>query len=475
MQIYAISQRRGKLVCMSSRSRRLAITFVALLILLTTKSQAAPRKPNIIIILADDLGYADVSFGGRKEWATPNLNRLALEGTIFRRWYTAAVVCAPSRAALMTGRYGIHNGVTGNGSLDLPAGEVTIAEALKPAGYATALFGKWHHGAPRPGAKTYTHPMDQGFDEFFGFTDAVHAWQKFPTELFDGREMKPSEGYADTLFADHAINFIKQHKKDPFFLYVPLICSHGIPDAPPEEIEPFKGKFREKSATRPVNAIYAAEVTRMDRDIGRIMKTLDDLDLNKETIVIFSSDHGATFEKLAEGTSVYFDSNRPFRGQKRTLWEGGMRVPAVVRWMGHVPSRTDTHEVVHNCDVFPTLLAAAGVETDPNLKIDGQNMLDVWLGKAKAPDRTLYWEWREGGDAQFAAMHGDYKMVITGGNEPELFNVELDPAERRNIKAEKPDEAKAMKAVLVDWLATESEAALQKKQPASTQASSAAD
>jgi arylsulfatase A-like enzyme len=367
----------------------------------------------------------------------------------------------------MTGRYSIHNGVCGNGSLDLPSEEVTIAEALKPAGYATALFGKWHHGAPRPGNKTYTHPMDQGFDEFFGFTDAVHAWQKFPTQLWDGRDMKPSQGYADTLFTDHAIDFIKRHKKDPFFLYVPFICPHGIPEAPPEEIELFKGKFREKSTTRPANAIYAAEVTRMDRDIGRILKTLDDADLNKDTIVIFSSDHGATFEKLAEGTSVYFDSNRPFRGQKRTLWEGGMRVPGVVRWMGHVPAHSDSHEVVHNCDVFPTLLAAAGVEVDPKLKVDGMNMLDVWLGKGKSPDRTLFWEWREGGDIQYAAMHGDLKMVITGNNQPELYNVELDPAERRNLHAEHPKELKDMRAGLAEWLSTESEAAKEKKKPTS--------
>src|SRR5688572_30540580 len=196
---------------------------VFLYILLTSAAVAdAARNPNVILMFADDLGYADVSFGGRREWATPNLNRLALEGTVFRRWYTASVVCAPSRAALMTGRYGIHNGVTGNGSLDLPTEELTIAEALKTRGYATALFGKWHHGAPRPGSNAYTHPMDQGFDEFFGFTEAKHAWQKFPKELWDGRELKPSEGYADTLFTDRAIDFITRHKKDPFFLYLPF-------------------------------------------------------------------------------------------------------------------------------------------------------------------------------------------------------------------------------------------------------------
>jgi arylsulfatase A-like enzyme len=435
----------------------------SLILLLALPVRAADRPPNIIILLADDLGYADVGFDGRTDWPTPNLDNFAKQGTIFRRWYTAAVVCAPSRAALMTGRYGIHSGVTGNSSLDLPSEEVTLAEALKPRGYATGLFGKWHHGAARPGHKTYTHPMDQGFDEFFGFTDAVHAWQKFPTELWDGREIKPSQGYADTLFADHAIDFITRHKDQPLLCYVPFIATHGQVGAPEAEVAKFKGKFPEADANKPLNATYAAEVTTLDKEIARILKTLDDLKLAENTIVIFSSDHGATFEKLAEGTSIALDSNRPFRGQKRTLWEGGMRVPGVVRWPGHVPAGTESHEIIHNCDIHPTLLAAAGVQPDANLKIDGMNMLDVWQGKAKSPDRMLFWEWREGGNTQFAAMHGNLKMVITGDNRPELFDVEADPAERINLAAMRPDELKRMKSGLEDWLATESPAAKEKR------------
>lgn len=455
---------------------RWSVLFIALLALAPAlPARAAERKPNIVLILADDLGYADVSFDGRREWTTPNLHRLSLDGTIFRRWYTAAVVCAPSRAALMTGRYSIHNGVCGNGSLDLPSEEVTIAEALKDAGYTTALFGKWHHGAPRPGQKEYTHPMDQGFDEFFGFTDAVHAWQKFPKELWEGREMRPSSGYADTLFTDRAIDFIKQHKADPFFLYLPFICPHGKPEAPQEEIEALKGKYRETDENNPQNATYAAEIIRMDKDIGRVLKTLDDLELTRDTIVIFSSDHGATFEKLAGTGPIYFDSNRPFRGQKRTLWEGGMRVPAVVRWPGKVPSRTESHEIIHNCDVFPTLLAAVGAEVDPAWKLDGKNVLDAWKGTGKAPDRMLFWEWREGGNTQYAAMHGELKMVITGDNKPEMFDVERDPQERIDVKVQHADELKKMEQGLKDWLATESEAAKQKKKGAASKNSEAAD
>jgi arylsulfatase A-like enzyme len=228
-------------------------------------------------------GGGDVSFNGRKQWTTPNLDQLAKEGTCFKRFYTASVVCAPSRAALMTGRYGIHNGVTGNGSLDLPSEEVTIAEALKPHGYVTGLFGKWHHGAPRPGAKTFTHPMDQGFDEFFGFTDAKHAWQKFPKELVDGRELKSISGYSDTLFTNRAVDFIKRQKDKPFFLYLPYIAPHGLQEAPKADIEANLPNVPDRLC-----ATYAAQITRMDKEIGRVMTAIKEAGIDENTLVIFS-------------------------------------------------------------------------------------------------------------------------------------------------------------------------------------------
>jgi arylsulfatase A-like enzyme len=206
----------------------------------------------------------------------------------------------------------------------------------------------------------------------------------------------------------------------------------------------------------------------MDRDVGRILSALDALQLAENTIVVFSSDHGATFEGLAGTGPNYFDSNRPFRGQKRTLWEGGMRVPTVVRWPGHVSAGAESHAIIHNCDMFPTLLAAAGAKANADAKIDGTNMLDVLCNKSPPPNRTLLWEWRESGNTQYAAMHGDLKLVITGDNPPELFNVETDPAERRDIKAEHPAEVKRMKEAIGQWLATESPAAKMKKKAAST-------
>ena len=419
--------------------------------------ETAADRPNIVLILADDLGWGDVGFNGRVEWATPNLDRLASQGTTFNRWYTAAVVCAPSRAALLTGRSTIHCGVSRNNE-DLPSSEVTIAEALKSQGYATAIFGKWHHGAFKPPATNYVHPMDQGFDEFFGFTDAKHAWEKHPNELWEGRELKPFEGWANDRFAERSVDFIKRRKAAPFFLYLAFTDPHFDVEAPPEEFRKY-----EKAFARPVDAHYAAMVSRLDRNVGVVLKALDDLALSENTLVVFVSDHGATFEAGNKGSSVFHDSNRPFRGQKRTLWEGGIRVPAVVRWPGRVPSGVVSNSNMHNIDVFPTLLAAAspaGPKAPAPLgstapKVDGRDMLGVWEGKAKAPDRTLFWEWRSEGTLQIAAMQGDLKLVRTGGNPPELFNVANDPAERRNIAALHPKNVKDLDGELRAWLATE--------------------
>ena len=418
---------------------------------------ADPKPPNIVLILADDLGWGDVGFNGRKEWATPNLDQLASQGTKFTRWYTGGVTCAPSRAALMTGRYTIHCGVSANNQ-DLPASEVTIAEALKARGYATAMFGKWHHGRPRPPAKTYVHPMEHGFDEFFGFDDATEAHQHYPKELWDGREKKPVSGYANILFTDRAVAFLKRQKDEPFFLYLPYTLTHFRIEAPDEDAAPFKGRFNEKKADEPVNATYAAMVTRLDKEIGRVLSALDELKLTDSTLVIFTSDHGATFEAGNKGTSAYHRSNGPFRGQKRTLWEGGIRVPGIVRWPGKVPAGKTSDQIVHMTDLFPTFLAAAGAPPEPAWKVDGQNLLDVWCGREKSPDRTLFWEWRVEGYHQLAAMRGNLKLVITGKTTPELYDVAEDPGEMRSVHAEHPKLMKQLQDELKAWIVTESDA-----------------
>jgi arylsulfatase A-like enzyme len=418
---------------------------------------ADSRPPNVVLILADDLGWGDVGFNGRRDWATPNLDRLASQGTMFRRWYTAGVTCAPSRAALMTGRYPIHCGVSANNQ-DLPTSETTLAQAMKSRGYATGIFGKWHHGRPRPPAKTYRHPMDLGFDEFFGFTDATAAHQHFPRTLFDGRSEVPVNGYANILFTDRALDFLRRQKDKPFFLYLPYTLTHFRIEAPAEDVAPFKGKFEEKNADEPLNATYAAMVTRLDKEVGRVLAALDELRLSDNTLVIFTSDHGATFEAGNKGTSAYHKSNGPFRGQKRTLWEGGVRVPAAVRWPRQVPAGKVSDEVVHMTDIFPTVLAAVQSQPEPAWKLDGQNLIDVWRGTAKSPPRTLFWEWRAEGYNQLAAMRGNLKLVVTGNTAPELYDVVADPGEMRSLHAEHPKVMKQLQEDVKAWIGTESDA-----------------
>jgi arylsulfatase A-like enzyme len=440
-----------------ARWHLLIVVGLALLVAGGPARAGEKRKPNVIVILADDLGWGDVGFNGRKEWSTPNLDRLAKKGIKFTRWYTAAVVCAPSRAALMTGKYTIHDGVSANND-DLPRTEVTLARALGRLGYRTALCGKWHHGRPRPGEKSYVHPLDHGFDEFFGYTDAVHAWEKFPKKIWHGRDLKdvPGDGYADTLFTDHAIDFVKRNKDHPFFLYLAFVAPHFHVQAPAADVQPFLGKFKEKDAAKNANANYAAMIVRLDQEVGRLLAALDEQGLSDDTIIVFTSDHGATFEVGNQGASAYHNSNRPFRGQKRTLWEGGIRVAALVCWPGKLPAGKTSDDPVHMTDVFPTLLAAAGGKAVADWQIDGRNLLSVWRGEEKCPERTFFWEWRSEKAYQIAALRGPIKFIIPALNAPpEMYDVVNDPAETRNIIAEHPQMAREFEQQLRAWLATE--------------------
>jgi len=432
-------------------SRRDALRLLSGAALSRLAAPAQMRRPNFLLIFADDLGWGDVGFNGRRSWPTPNLDRLASQGTVFTRWYTGLPLCAPSRACLLTGRYNIHNTVTNN-SIDLPASEVTIAEALKPLGYATAQIGKWHRGRLPDGS--FTHPLDQGFDETFGFLDAKHAWEHFPKFLYRGRQEEKTTGYTADMFSDEAIRFMRQNRNRPFFLYLAYIESHFLIEAPEEDVARFRGKFKEKDPSKPLNATYAAMVYRMDKGIGRVMKALDELGLAENTIVVFTSDNGATFEAGNQGTSNYHDSNHPFRGQKRSLEEGGIREPGVVRWPGRVPAGRKCDEPVHNMDVFPTFLAAAGATPEPAWKVDGTNLLDAWLGKTKVPERTLFWEWNAESHDMRAAMRGDSKLLEISGTRF-LYNVREDPGERRTLFAEYPEIFKQLQAEWKAWKATE--------------------
>jgi arylsulfatase A-like enzyme len=277
--------------------------------------------------------------------------------------------------------------------------------------------------------------------------------------MWFGREKKPVHGNAETLFTDDAIDFVRRHKDQPFFLYLAHVAPHFKIEAPEEDVARFRGKFPEKDPAKPSNATYAAMVSHLDAEIGRFLAALDELGLAENTLVVFSSDHGATFENGNQGACNFFDSNRPFRGGKRSVNEGGIRVPSIVRWPGHVPAGQTSEELVHNIDVLPTFLAAAGGTPDAAWKVDGADMLPVWEGKAKGPDRTLFWEWRTEGRNMLAAMHGDMKLVVLPENPPELYDVVKDPGERRNVFEEFDPVTKRLKSDLDAWLATETDEA----------------
>ena len=444
---------------MTRRSRvRLSVSLKAVVFLFMSGSSLLAaqtgKAPNIVLIVADDLGWGDVGFNGRKEWATPTLDRLAKEGRRLERCYTAAVVCAPSRAAFLTGKSTIHSGVRANND-DLPANEVTIAEALRPLGYRTALYGKWHSGKPRAGAKEPVHPIDQGFDEFFGYVDAEHAWEKFPTKVWAGRKQIPVSGYIDDLITERGIDFVRRNHDGPFFLYLAYVATHFHVAAPDDEVAKHKGKFDDADPELPLKATYAAMVTRLDTNVGRVVDAIKRLDPSRETLIFFTSDHGATFESGNAGTSAALDSNRPFRGQKRTLWEGGVRVPGLVWWPGRIPAGIVGKEVVQLIDLLPTFVAAAGASVDPKWHVDGANMLEVWAGKTVAPERVVFWEWQSERANQLAALEGPFKLVITGGGKSELYDVVNDPAERRDVSAEHPEITKRLGKELAAWLKTE--------------------
>jgi arylsulfatase A-like enzyme len=467
---------------------------------LATAPRISPaQRPNFVIILADDLGYADVGFNGRREFKTPNLDRIAGEGTNFTRFYSGGVVCGPSRASMLTGRYTIHHGVTANGR-DLPLAETTIAEALKPLGYRSGLFGKWDSGAT---------PLDQGFDEFAGYLNDIEAWEHFPKYMWFGREKRPVHGFSADLISGYGVDFVTRHRNEPFFLYLAFIEPHLKLEAPPTDVARQRDNVQEYDPQHPYNATYAAMITRLDAAVGRFLDALVAQGLDRDTIVVLTSDNGATFESGNLGAAADLDSNRPFRGGKRSVLEGGSHMPAAIRWPGRIPAGRASDAVLSQLDILPTFMAAAGAEPDPAWKVDGANELAVWEGKARPVERTLFWEYRNEGWYGLAAMSGDWKLVVENNTEfntlkavapippetvqtdeaafgayansrpvtsvpteilrkaaaatgtmdaPKLYNVAIDPGERRNYYFGRPAISQKLRSDLLIWLSTEADA-----------------
>ena len=407
---------------------------------------AAPaRRPNIVFILADDLGYGDLACYGQTRIQTPNIDRLAAEGMRFTSAYAGSTVCAPSRCCLMTGYHTGHASTRGNKPIDLPLkpDQPIVPEVLKKAGYRTGLVGKWSLG--QLGSSGY--PTRKGFDDWFGYFSQLHAHVYYPEHLLDNEKAVMCKGnmgtqhndYAPDLFTKRALEFIgKQSAAQPFFLHVCYTTPHAnnemgrdtgdgmqVPSDAPYSAQPWPKQ--EKN--------FAAMITRMDSDVGKLMDALKSKGLDGNTLVIFSSDNGPHREGGHE--PKFFESSGPLRGIKRDMYEGGIRVPAIFRWPGQIRPGVVSDFPWAFWDILPTAAEVAGVPAPAGL--DGQSIVPVLLGKQQKPHEYFYWEFHERGFDQ-AARTGNWKGVRKGLKTPiELYDLSKDISERNNLAAEHPD------------------------------------
>lgn len=416
-----------------------------------TAGFAAPERdagrPNVVVILADDLGVGDCGFSGGTDVPTPAIDRLAREGTICTQAY-ATPSCSPTRAALLTGRYPGRFGIEDNRPLDGPTAGFDRREVLLPAllrdhGYRTALVGKWHLGTGPHG------PLARGFDEFTGWIGAAGKYIDPPLVTGDTRTVQP--GWVDDLVAERAVDFIRAHAAEPFFLHVAFMAAHLPQEALPEDLARFahlEGKRR----------MAAALISRLDAAVGRVLGGLHEAGVDDDTLVLFTSDNGA--EPAVLGTS-----NGPHRGQKFDVLEGGIHVPFAIRWPARVPAGRRFTAPVHVFDIFATAAAAAGVE--PPQALDGIDLVPFVRGeRTGAPHERLFWVYNEHADWRrpdqdtnlarrlLAVREGDWKLILADGEQPQLYDVAADPGEAIDRAAAEPGRVEALRGAIRDWEAS---------------------
>jgi len=444
---------------------------LAVALSLSASFLSAAERPNIILIVADDLGYGELGCYGQQIIETPNIDQIAKQGIRFTQFYSGAPVCAPARCMLMTGMHSGHAVTRNNGppkylkhlgkkfgwefpgQNPLPADAVTIPRLLKAAGYATAAAGKWglgHFG-------TTGEPNKQGFDLFYGYNDQRHAHNHYPRFLYRNRvkEIQPGNDrtlYGKTFSQDQftkvALQFIQDHKDGPFFLYLPFVIPHLGIQVPEESLAKYKGKIPEANykhrgyIQHPFpRAGYAAMVTHLDNAVGQIMQRVKDLGLDDNTIVLFTSDNGPTYDRLGGTDSEFFHSAGPFRGRKGSVYEGGIRVPLVARWPGKIAAGVTTDLQSAFWDFLPTLCDVADIPSPG--KIDGISFAPTLFGKQEQKKHEfLYWEFPAYGGQQ-AIRVGDWKAVrqnISQGNmKIELYNLANDIAEQHDLAEQYPE------------------------------------
>jgi arylsulfatase A-like enzyme len=424
----------------------------AMLLAMCASAAAASDKPNVIFIMADDLGYGDLGCYGQKVIQTPEIDRLAAEGTRFTQFYAGSTVCAPSRCVLMTGLHTGHATIRGNALVPLRPEDVTVAEVFKKAGYATGIVGKWGCGE----AYTTGIPNRQGFDFWYGYLNQWRAHNYYPDYLWRNEQPEVLLGnnntyrpqqYSHDLFTTEALQFIERNKRKPFFLYL----AYTIPHANNELTRcnngdgmevPDYGPYKEKDWAKPQKG-HAAMITRLDGDIGRIVKKLKDAGIDDNTLILFTSDNGPHREGGAD--PKFFDSNGPLRGIKRDLYEGGIRVPMIARWPGTVKRGVASDQIWAMWDFLPTVADLVGIEAPADL--DGISMLPALKGESQRNHEFLYWEFHERAFSQAVRM-GDWKGVRKNRGPMELYNLKEDIGEERNIAGNHPEVVAKIEAYL---------------------------
>lgn len=424
------------------------------------------EKPNIIFILADDLGYGDLGCYGQRVIQTPNLDRMAAEGMRFTDCYAGSTVCAPSRCVLMTGYHSGHALVRGNARVPLRPRDVTVAELLREAGYRTGIIGKWGLGE----ADSTGVPNRQGFDYWLGYLNQRHAHNYYPEFLWKNTEKYPlpnevqhvlggrdvSPGgvatkrvlYSHDLFTREALAFLERHRPETFFLYLAYTIPHANNEAGRQGMEvPDYAPYENQDWPQPQKG-HAAMITRMDRDVGRLFAKLKELGIDERTIVFFSSDNGPHREGGAN--PEFFHSSGPLQGYKRSLHDGGIRVPGIVRWPGKVKAGSVSHLPWYFCDFLPTASQLAGAEVPEG--IDGLSIVPTLLGAGEQPRHEfMYWEFHEGRSSSQAVRMGPWKAVRSAPSAPlRLYDLRADIAEAHDVAAAHPD----LVARITDYLKT---------------------
>lgn len=425
----------------------------------TDRPAAAERPPNVVLIIADDLGYAELGSYGQKKIKTPSLDKLASEGMRFTQFYAGNAVCATSRCVLMSGKHAGHAFIRDNravkpeGQYPIPESEVILPELFKGRGYATGAMGKWGLGPTGSSGD----PNKQGFDLFFGYNCQGKAHNHYPTHVWRNAthlRLEGNEGiaigkqFSHDLFEAEVLKFVDEHKSKPFFLYLPFTIPHLALQVPDDSLAEYKGQWEDPPYTggkgyfphATPRAAYAAMVTRMDRSVGRIVERIKQHGLTENTLILFTSDNGPASDNWGGTDSPFFDSAGPLRGLKGSLYEGGIRVPLIARWLGQIKPGSVSDLPCASYDLLPTLCEISGAA--PPREIDGRSLAPTLFGReVQRRHEFLYWEF-PGYGGQQAVRLGNWKGVrqqlAKGRTEIELYNLAEDVSEKNNVSKQNP-------------------------------------